>query len=157
MSRAVAPIIVPVLLLAASLARAQPAPTAESASAARVEVQMRDTGYVLGDRIGQGLRIVLPPGGELRRETLPVPGPVQHWLELTRIEVSGRGRRIDLQLDYQIFAAVENALTLAVPSLTLRYVVDGVERTLTVPEQPFQLSPVLPPQLDDQQHGDEPY
>lgn len=124
---------------------------ARAAPAGSVQVQMRDTGYVLGDFIDQRLLIRLPPGTKLDEAALPAIGAVNHWLELRERRLQHHGDHDELQLRYQIFAAVEEPLQLAVPGFTLRLRDAHGSSRLPVPAQPFYLSPVLPASLDEQQ------
>ncbi|MGQ0700450.1 MAG: hypothetical protein ACT4PZ_19700 [Panacagrimonas sp.] len=122
-------------------ARAQPA-----ASPIPISAQMRDTGYVLGDFIEQRVDLALPGSAELVRDSIPALGRVNNWMELREV------RRPDddsLVLTYQVFAAVEQALQLAVPPFKLRVREGAEELTITVPAQPFYLSAVLPPTLGE--------
>ncbi|WP_420467052.1 hypothetical protein [Panacagrimonas sp.] len=134
-----------VLGMAPSVVLAAPAPTSAAPTAIPAQVLLRDSGYVLGDVIEQRVRFELAADTRLKRESLPSLGPVQHWLELRELHWHDHG---ELVLRYQIFAAVEHSLRLALPALTLRFAAAQGEVVATVAEQPFYLSPVLPPNLD---------
>lgn len=116
-----------------------------------VQTQMRDTGYVLGDFLDQQIRIALPRGARLDEASLPAIGPVNHWLELRERRLHRSGGDYQLQLRYQVFAAVEEPLQLAVPGFALRLSGESALPKLQVPPQPFYLSPVLPATLDEKQ------
>lgn len=111
-----------------------------------VTVHMRDTGYVLGDFIEQRIELAAPAGAQLVRESIPAPGRINNWLELRESRVEGR----TLVLTYQVFGAVESALQLAIPAFALRMREGESQTPLSVPAQPFYLSPVLPPVLGEQ-------
>lgn len=109
--------------------------------------QMRDTGYVLGDFLEQHVEIRAPASARLARDSLPAPGRVNNWLELREVRIEDERH---LVFTYQIFAAVEQALQLAIPPLKLRLRESGRELLLGVPAQSFYLSPVLPATLGEQ-------
>lgn len=117
-----------------------------------VQAQMRDTGYVLGDRLEQRVDIRVPPGARLIAESLPRLGRVNNWLDLRELRIEPHHGSYTLQLSYQMFGAVESAMQLAVPPFTLRFD-DAAQAqtpaTVTVAAQPFYQSPVLPATLGD--------
>ena len=81
-----------------------------------VDAHMRDTGYVLGDRLQQHIDIVAPKGARLDPASLPNLGLVTPWLELQARHVETRRDGVRLTFDYQVFGAVESAQALAVPA-----------------------------------------
>lgn len=142
------------LVCTLGLVLSTPAPaqasSAPASPAIRTQVHLRDSGYVLGDLIEQRVRFDLPHPMRLIPESLPSPGPVQHWLELRTVDWHDRDG--ELVLRYQIFAAVEHSLRLALPRVSLRFDSARGEVVASAAEQTFYLSPVLPPSLsaDDQ-------
>ncbi len=117
----------------------------------RATSEMRETGYVLGDFLEQRVTVVVPRAAKLEPTSLPNPGPVRDWMELTNMKVETHSAGYTLHLTYQVFAAVEEALKLSIPEFTLR-VKDGLNETeLPVPAQPFYLSPVLPAKMSPEE------
>ncbi|WP_428309955.1 hypothetical protein [Hydrocarboniphaga sp.] len=143
-------------VLLALLLMPMPANAADAVAAKnpafQVQAQMRDTGYVLGDRLEQRIDIRVPPGTRLIAESLPRLGRVNNWLELRELRVEPRRGGYTLQLGYQMFGAVESAMQLAVPPFTLRFdqaAHTPTPTTVTIAAQPFYQSPVLPASLGD--------
>ena len=114
----------------------------------------RDYGYVLGDLIELTLSVELHPGQQLDTASLPQPGPINDWLSLREqhwaIRPAG-GRDIgELQLTYQVFKGVRAPELMSVPPLTLN-LAGSPPVTLQTPSWSFTLSPVIPPDISDEQ------
>lgn len=140
-----APVWVSCVMAAWMLAQHACATAQAQAQDATVTVHMRETGYVLGDLIEQ--RIELQAGSsKIVRNSLPAPGRVNNWLELRAARIEDRSH---LRLTYQVFGAVEQALTLEIPAFKLRLRTGQEETVLVVPAAPFVLSPVLPATLSE--------
>lgn len=138
-----------ILLMLALLLPASPG-AAQLPAGYALQVEMRDSGYVLGDLIEQHLSLRMPAGAQLEAESVPVQGRVNNWLELRERRIEQFGHRCEITLSYQVFGAVESALQLEIPGFRLR-LREG-ERTLAaeVPPRLFYLSPVLPAVLSDE-------
>lgn len=121
---------------------------ADAGETAPLRVSMRDTGYVLGDSIEQQIEFK-GRGARFDPLSMPPPGRITPWLELrgTHVETGVTGPV--LIVSYQVFAAVEQAMSVRVPELKLRVIEGDGAREIVVPAQPFYLSPVLPPQIAD--------
>jgi mxaA protein len=115
-------------------------------------VTLRDSGYMLGDLLDERVDLALPRGFALNVDSLPLPGRVAPWMEVRRTRVE-RGDRRDMAtvvVTYQIFAEVEQASRVPIPSFKLRMRDAAMTRVVAVPEQSFLLSPALPPALADE-------
>jgi len=127
-----------------------------SAAAAAVDpiqpiVDVRDTGYLLGDLLQENVTLLLPAGSSVDPDSLPLPGRVAPWMEVrsARIvndEADGTQRVV---VTYQIFAETEQAARVPIPAFKLR--LRGAQpRVLDVPAKSFLLSPALPATLADE-------
>lgn len=113
-----------------------------------VTVQMRDTGYTLGDLINTEVTIRLDRDAEIAPDSLPPAGRVTPWLELreARLQQSGWVARLDLT--WQVFATVESPLLLKLPAIELKLKGEKPQ-AVVIPAQSFHLSPVLPNPLEN--------
>lgn len=143
-------------LLALALLMPTPAGAADAAAEKKpgyqLQTQMRDTGYVLGDRLQQRIDIRVPDGARLVAESVPRLGRVNNWLELRELQVEPDRGGYTLRLSYQMFGAVESAMQLAIPPFSLRFdeaAHPQTPTTIAIPPQPFYQSPVLPATLGD--------
>lgn len=123
------------LWLAQSLAAAQ------SASPA-VQVTMREHGYHLGDLLTQRVLLRHVPLNAVDRKSLPLPGPVKPWLDLTEIALVPVAEGTELHLTWQVFATVEAAQMLTLPAWTLK-VAGPPAGVVQIPASPFYHSPVF--------------
>lgn len=135
-------------LMFASIVRAEQV----DAQRIAVSVTLRDSGYLLGDLLEERIEAQLPATASIDAESLPLPGRVAPWLEVRRTRLEGRSGE-GLQafvVTYQIFAEVEEARRVPLPSFKFR-VHDG-DRTVSVdvPAKSFMLSPALPSSLTDE-------
>ena len=86
-------------------------------------VNLRDSGYLLGDLVDEHVELALPAGFRLDVDSLPLPGRVAPWLELrsARIDDGQQERdRVNITVTYQVFAEVEQASRVPIPRFTLR-------------------------------------
>ena len=140
------------LVLCAVLLATMPMDARTAGDDVTVEVNLRDTGYMLGDLIDEHVRIHLPGSMRIDPESLPLPGRVAPWLEVRRTNLGPREPSgvQELVVTYQIFAETEEAARAPLPEFGLR-VRDGANaRSVSVPARTFLLSPALPPALTDQ-------
>lgn len=114
-----------------------------------LHVQMRDSGYVLGDLIEQRVELHAPRGAKLEPESVPAQGRINNWLELRERRIEHHANRYEITLVYQVFGAVETALQLAIPGFRLRLSDGDQPASAEIAPQPFYLSPVLPAVLAD--------
>jgi len=114
-------------------------------SAVQVSVNMRDTGYTLGDLIQYQATLVLPAGGRIDPASLPPLGRVTPWLELRLVTQIAENR---LDFTWQTFATVETAQPLAVPAVEIK-LQGNQPQTVVIPPQTFLMSPVLPKPLEN--------
>jgi mxaA protein len=118
----------------------------------QVRAQMRDTGYVLGDRLQQRIDIHVPDGAKLVAESVPRLGRVNNWLELREVRIEPHRDAYTLLMSYQMFGAVESAMQLAIPPFQLRFAEAAHPATPTavmIEAKSFYQSPVLPATLGD--------
>lgn len=115
-----------------------------------VSVDMRDTGYTLGDLINTHITIRLDQDAEIAPDSLPPAGRVPPWLELREARLEQAGRVAHLDLTWQVFATVESPLLLKLPAIELKLKGDKPQ-VVVIPAQPFHLSPVLPNPLENTQ------
>lgn len=107
----------------------------------------RGFGYFIGDSFAHEAIIELDPAASLDPASLPRPGPLTYWLELTDSTLEDLGadamaRRYRLRLRYQTFYAPLEPRMLATPGLSLA-VLDGDRRSsVQVPAWSFLMSPL---------------
>ncbi|MEI9901027.1 MAG: hypothetical protein WDN31_13805 [Hyphomicrobium sp.] len=103
----------------------------------------RAFGYFLGDEVVRKVTVRLGPGQKLDSAVLPRPGPINYWLELSRITHDeaneGEDTLHNLQLTYQSFYVPLDPRRLTIPGFTLK-LEDGGE--LKVPDFGFITSPI---------------
>jgi mxaA protein len=84
----------------------------------------RSFGYFIGDTMGREVDVRLGPGQELDEASLPRPGPLNYWLELSstdvRKESAGDDTIYKLSLTYQTFYAPLDPRQLIIPGFTLK-------------------------------------
>ncbi|QBR71146.1 hypothetical protein CU048_07445 [Beijerinckiaceae bacterium] len=115
---------------------------------ASVEIQKpRLFGYFIGDVISDEVIVTVEPGFALKAASVPVPGPLDYWLNLksltTHEEVAQSGkRRYRLKLTYQSFYDPLEPHWLKIPAF--RLIFDHAETSITVdvPEWSFLSSPI---------------
>lgn len=121
----------------------------EKAAQNNVTVTMRDTGYTIGDTIDMVATFTLPRNHFIDEESLPLVGRVNHWLDIQSLDFSQDARRAKLHIKWQLFATVEIAQQLNTPQVVLKTSGENPQ-TITIPQQAFYYSPVLPmPLLKD--------
>jgi mxaA protein len=106
----------------------------------------RPFGYFLGDTIRRDVFIRIGPGDELDRGSLPRPGPLNYWLELSSADlVEGRDGDDEvyrLSLVYQTFYAPLDPRKLTIPAFKLKVDTAQGASELAVPAFPFITSPL---------------
>jgi len=106
----------------------------------------RAFGYFLGDDMTREVVLNVDEGQSLDTASVPLPGPVNYWLELSDVRLTsdaeGDGTIYRLKLKYQTFYAPLDPRRLVIPALTLK--VKGAEGTgeVRIPEFGFITSPV---------------
>lgn len=109
-------------------------------------IEPRAFGYFLGDTLKREIDVRVGPGQELDLASLPRPGPLNYWLELSAADVTTRSEGDDtvyrLALTYQTFYAPLDPRKLTIPGFTLK--VKGAPGTgeLAVRDLGFLTSPI---------------
>ncbi|PPC88560.1 MAG: hypothetical protein CTY37_00720 [Methylotenera sp.] len=118
----------------------------QSAAAAepKVVVNMRDSGYTMGDLMEMQVHITLPKNQHLDPDSLPLEGRVKPWLDLRKLSMQANDEKIKLSFTWQLFATVEIAQALKLPEIVLKTLpIQGKAQVITIPAQAFQYSPVF--------------
>lgn len=106
----------------------------------------RPFGYVLGDELERRIHVELRDGFGLQQAGLPVPGPVNRWLDVKRVEViksvGGNTLRYDITVRYQVFYAPLEVKMLVLPGFTLSFGQGGKTVEQRVPDWHFTVSPL---------------
>lgn len=117
----------------------------------RVEAdEPRAFGYRIGDTVQRHVVVHADAGWELDEATLPRPGARGGALELRRLAVvtrdEGAGRRLELDLLYQVFVSPPAVRTFETPSLRLRF--NGPQRgeDARVEAWPVSVGPMSAPE-----------
>lgn len=123
-------------------------------STPRIEsITLRDFGYVIGDSVDYDVLVTVPDGYALETEHLPVPGPINEWLDIravnwTKTDTQG-GTQYRLRLTYQIFQGVRQPEKLTIPALPIRFrghtplEVQTQSRNITI-------APIIPSDISDE-------
>jgi mxaA protein len=105
----------------------------------------RPFGYFIGDAIHRELVLRLGPGYALDTASLPRPGPLNYWLELSRADLSTSSEGDDtlyrLSLVYQTFYAPLDTRALVIPAFKLK-VTGTQDSEVNVPAFSFLMSPI---------------
>lgn len=130
--------VVALVLLAAAGAQALAVPSVSVS-------EPRAFGYFVGDAISREVLIRIGPGQKLDMGSLPRPGPLNYWLELSSAGLT-EGRDEDdriyrLALVYQTFYAPLDTRRLEIPAFNLK-VTGSTEAELSVPAFGFVTSPI---------------
>lgn len=87
-------------------------------------IEPRSFGYFLGDTLRRDFEVRVGPGEALDLASLPRPGPVNYWLELSSADVkqerAGDDTIYKLSLVYQTFYAPLDPRQLIIPGFTLK-------------------------------------
>ncbi len=131
------------LVLAALCARAAPE------AVLRVEAsEPRAYGYRVGDHVQRRVVVHVPEGWRLDEATLPRPGGRGQALELRQVarRTADGGRRLELELDYQVFLAPASLRTVEIAPLRLRFAGASRNEEVLIEAWPVTISPLLPVQ-----------
>lgn len=130
---------------------------ADAAAGLRLRLdEPRAFGYHVGDTVKRQLRIDVPTPLRLDPESLPAIGRQGPALELRSIERReervANGRRMTVELEYQIFASPTAPRVYELPTFRLRF--DGGARAeeLRVESWPMVVSPLMPEEVSPR-HG----
>ncbi len=123
--------------------------TAATGALARApELSVSDTrpfGYFIGDAIHREVVLRLAPGDVLDTASLPRPGPLNYWLELSKADLStgseGEDTLYRLSLVYQTFYAPLDTRALVIPAFKLK-VTGAQDSEVNVPAFSFLMSPI---------------
>lgn len=127
-----------------------------------VTVKMRDHGYTLGDIITMHAEFTLEQGYIFDLNSVPLQGPINAWLDLRDVtahkeKLDDDSEFISLDFTWQIFGTVSEAQIINIPAIILQTLAvevaddDRESLIITIPEQGFYLSPVLPEQLTSEE------
>lgn len=116
------------------------------ASAPKLSVsEPRPFGYFLGDTIRREVFLRVGPGETLDIASVPRPGPLNYWLELSAAGVTTGSEGDDtlyrLSLAYQTFYAPLDPRRLTIPAFKLK-LSGAQDAEVTVPEFSFLTSPI---------------
>lgn len=136
--------------LAAAAAAAAVAVAAGPAGAAVRSVAVhapRTFGYFIGDAIPVTVEIVADPQDRLDPASLPRPGALDYWLDLTSVEVdegtaADGARRFTLRLGLQGFYAALEPHALDIPAFDIRVTGPGGTSVAHVPSWSIVVSPL---------------
>lgn len=117
------------------------------ADADAIRVELRESGYFLGDLVEVRIELPLSIDERLDASSLPPPGRLNTWIELRDGHVESDGRHTRVHLTLQTFAAVEHVTALRVPDITLRAHGPRGPREVVVPGGRLVMSPMLPSEL----------
>ncbi|WP_342791832.1 nonribosomal peptide synthetase MxaA [Methylobacterium oryzihabitans] len=121
----------------------------------------RPFGLFVGDRFGATVEIEAVDGFAPQAASLPKPGPLTYWLDLTAVSVAPGpardGNRLwRLSLTYQTFYAALDVRRLDVPAFTVTFASEAPRATTSavaeVPSWPIGVSPlreIQPPPVAD--------
>jgi mxaA protein len=105
----------------------------------------RPFGYFIGDAIHREVVLRLAPGDVLDTASLPRPGPLNYWLELSTADLSTGSEGDDtlyrLSLVYQTFYAPLDTRALVIPAFELK-VTGAQDSEVNVPAFSFLMSPI---------------
>lgn len=139
-----------------------------SNTAVDVVVTMQNHGYTLGDVIAMHAEFTLGKDFIFDERSMPLAGPITRWLDLREVhfdQSKSEGQtHIKIDFIWQIFGTVNEAQKINIPAIILQMssdnaevaeISDEAEKTkpliITIPEQGFYLSPVLPEKLTDEE------
>lgn len=108
-------------------------------------IEPRPFGYFLGDVMRREAVLRLGSGQELDAASLPRPGPLNYWLELSQVDLAateGDGTLYRLSLVYQTFYAPLDPRKLTIPGFKLKIKGAQGDGEVAVPEFGFITSPI---------------
>ena len=127
-------------------------------SIAKVKVTMRNHGYTIGDLIKMRTEFTLNKWQKFNPDSVPLKGPMNKWLDLRNVATAESKNADDtsniaIDFTWQIFGTVEHAQVLKIPAIALQTLetdsANAKPLYIIIPAQDFNLSPVLPPTLEN--------
>lgn len=106
----------------------------------------RAFGYFVGDLLHRTAEIAVAPGEEFVAASLPQPGQLAYWLELSKVtpsqQTQGGQRHLTLTLEYQLFYVPIDTRKVKIPATNIE--LKGAEgtRIVTIPAFTFLISPI---------------
>lgn len=132
-------------LMAVCLCALAGAPAADLSTDQHI-VNPRAYGHFIGDPIDRSIELTIPPGYTLAPESLPLPQRQGAWLELQSVRpqsnVTARGRRVRIDLHYQLVNSPTIIERTALPGMTLHFVGGAESFDTIVDDFPIVLSPL---------------
>lgn len=117
----------------------------------RAESHTREADYTIGSIARQHITLHVPSGFELDPTSLPAPAQNEavelrdaHWTTTDQAQ----GRVIELDIDWQIFAAGDAVKIMPLKKLHLEFKRDQQRLTVDVPADKVIVSSLLPPRID---------
>jgi mxaA protein len=108
----------------------------------------RAFGYQVGDRVARRISVDLPAGWRVDTLSLPQPGARGQALELRRVDAgaasSGAGKRLEIELEYQVFLSPITVRTLEIPAFKLVLIGPTRSEELRVEAWPVTVAPLVP-------------
>ncbi len=126
-------------------------PTADPSSDLRID-EPRAFGHFIGDPLDRSIAITVPAGYTLAPESLPKPQREGAWLELqsvrSRWDVTARGRRVRVDLHYQLINSPGSLLQTVLPGMTLHFIDGAASFDRVIDEFPIVVSPLARGSVD---------
>lgn len=109
-------------------------------------IEPRAFGYFLGDTLTRTAEIQAGSDEVLAPASLPVPGALNHWLELRRIDTAeapnAAGVLYTVTLEYQVFYAALDTRPLTIPAVQLVLTKGEASRSVSIPALGITVSPL---------------
>lgn len=106
----------------------------------------RDFGYAIGDKIRHEMHLSLAGSNRLDTTTLPKPGRLNRWLEISRAEtqldITSDRADYHIVVDYQIFNAPRELTSVTIPQLEFLTGSDANTVAVFIPEWTFTIGPI---------------
>jgi mxaA protein len=119
--------------------------TADPSSDVRID-EPRAFGHFIGDPLDRSIEITVPAGYTLAPESLPKPQREGAWLELqsvrSRWDATARGRRVRVDLHYQVINSPASLLQTVLPGMTLHFIDGAGSFDRVIDEFPLVVSPL---------------
>lgn len=120
----------------------------------------KNSGIQVGDVLNRSLEIAVDASYQLNKTALPMKGEVRNGIELTSINIQSsrqlQGRLYHIDLSYQVFAAANKPVVLALPAESLTF--NSGEKVLTanLPAWNFWFSPLVAEGLSNAKENMQP-